>query len=217
MELKAYLRILRRKWWIVVPIFLVTLGLTILLTYSQPSIYQAVGTLIVRPGPEFTDARSQVTALDTLSNRAQIVATYAEIANSRLIRGQVATDLNLSPEQLRDVSVDAHAVAGTNLIEITVQGSDSEIAKDFANTIGAKTIDYVKSLSEVYELESLDEAVAPRSPSLPNRTLNLALGAILGLVLGAGLAFLVEYLQMPADTAKGQPDVVEQKPSANGQ
>ncbi len=216
MELKAYLRILRRKWWIVVPIFLVTLGVTIALTVSQTPLYQAAGTLIVRPGPEFTDARSQVTALDTLSNRAQIVATYAEIANSRLIRGQAATDLNLSSEQLRNVSVDAHAVAGTNLIEIAVQGDNPDMAKDFANTIGAKTVDYVKSLSEVYDLEPLDEAVAPRSPSLPNRTLNLALGAILGLVLGAGLAFLVEYLQTPADATQ-QPGIQEQQAGDSNQ
>ena len=91
------------------------------------------------------------------------------------------------------------------------------MAKDFANTIGSKTVDYVKSLSEVYDLEPLDEAVAPRSPFLPNRALNIALGAIFGLILGVGIAFLVEYLQMPTDTVKEQPDVVEQKTDANSQ
>ena len=97
MELRAYLRILRRKWWIVVSVFVVTLVATAALSFSQPSVYEASTTLLARPGAEFTDAKSQVSALDTLANRAEIVATYAEVANSRLIKGQVMSDLNLSP------------------------------------------------------------------------------------------------------------------------
>lgn len=201
MELRAYLRILRRKWWIVVPVFVVTLAVTAGLSFSQPYVYEASTTLLARPGAEFTDIKSQVSALDTLANRAEIVATYAEVANSRLIKGQALSDLNLSPEQVAGLSVNAQWLAGTNLIEIVVQGRDPGIVKDFADMVREKTMVYVKGLSEVYELALLDEAVEPLVPVLPRRALDLILGAILGLALGAGLAILVEYLQTSQDVS----------------
>lgn len=201
MELRAYLRILRRKWWIVVPVFVVTLAVTAGLSFSQPYVYEASTTLLARPGAEFTDIKSQVSALDTLANRAEIVATYAEVANSRLIKGQALSDLNLSPEQVAGLSVNAQWLAGTNLIEIVVQGRDPGIVKDFADMVREKTMVYVKGLSEVYELALLDEAVEPAAPVLPRRALDLILGAILGLALGAGLAILVEYLQTSQDVS----------------
>lgn len=201
MELRAYLRILRRKWWIVVPVFVVTLAVTAGLSFSQPYVYEASTTLLARPGAEFTDIKSQVSALDTLANRAEIVATYAEVANSRLIKGQALSDLNLSPEQVAGLAVNAQWLAGTNLIEIVVQGRDPGIVKDFADMVREKTMVYVKGLSEVYELALLDEAVEPLVPVLPRRALDLILGAILGLALGAGLAILVEYLQTSQDVS----------------
>lgn len=210
MELKAYLRVLRRKWWIVVPVFLVTLAASAVLSFSQPYVYEASTTLLARPGAEFTDVKSQVSALDTLSNRAEIVATYAEVANSRLIKGQAMSDLNLSPEQAVGLSVNAQWLAGTNLIEIVVQGREPGAVKDFANKVSEKTVAYVKSLSEVFELETLDEAIESRSPVLPKRSLDLILGAMLGLVLGAGLAILVEYLQTSQD---GSDSKADQRPS----
>jgi capsular polysaccharide biosynthesis protein len=210
MNQRAFLQILRRKWWIVVPVFIVTVAATAVMSSSQPAMYESATTLLARPSTVFTDIKSQVSALDTLANRAEIVATYAEVANSRLIKGQAVTDLNLSGEQGAGLSVFAQWLAGTNLIEIVVQGSEPGIVKDFTNKIGEKTVAYVKGLSEVYELTPLDEAAEARLSSTSRRTLDLILGAIFGLVLGSGLAILVEYLQTSRDDRVSK---AEQRPS----
>jgi len=133
-------------------------------------------------------------ALDILSRRTEIVTTYSEIAQSRLIKNQAAGELMLSSTQRRHYSVSSRVLAGTNLVEITVRGPDPVLAKDLANRVGEKTSAYVGELYSTYDLTPLDEAAAPSQPAQPNLPLNLALGSAAGLILGLGAALLSVYL-----------------------
>jgi non-specific protein-tyrosine kinase len=93
-------------------------------------------------------------------------------------------------------------MAGTNVIEITVEGTNRQLVKVFADAIGASTASYVQELYEAYGLTALDPAIPPQSPVRPRAMLNLALGTALGLALGAGLAFLSEYLDTTLRTTQ---------------
>jgi len=199
-ELKIYLRVLLKKWWIVSPAFLVTITATIVLTFTQAPTYRSVATFIVAPGRSFEDMRSFVSGLDTLSKRAEIASTYAEVASSRMIKSQAASELGLTADEKRSLTVESQLLAGTNVIEIAVEGNDPLLVRDFANMVGEKTIVYVEELYEVYDLKPLDPAITPAAPVKPNKVLNLALGVFSGLVLGGGLAFFSEYLQTPLES-----------------
>jgi len=48
--------------------------------------------------------------------------------------------------------------------------------------------------------EVIDQAVAGSKPVRPNKPLNIALGVIIGLVVGVGLAFFIEYLDTSVKT-----------------
>ena len=199
MELKIYLRILLRKWWIILPAFLITFTSTIVFTFTQAPTYEAVATFVVAPSSAFGDVRSFAEGLDRLSRRTEISTTYAQVAASRLIRREAAEELDLSQDQRQSLSVASQLVAGTNVIKITVEGSDPVLVRDFANVVGAETVAYVQELYDGYYMNPLDQASLPASPSTPNKKLNLALGAILGMALGGGLAFFSEYLQTPLE------------------
>ncbi len=201
MELKVYLWLLVKKWWIVLPTFLVTLIVTTVLTFTQAPVYQAVATFVVRPNASFEDVRSTVSGLEVLSWRPEIATTYAEVANSGLIKNRAALSLGLSSEQRESLSVDSQVLAGTNVLRITVFGSDPAVVRDFASAVGDETVAYVQALYEMYELTPLDRATLPTSPVKPNKGLNLALGAVLGLVLAMGLTVLAQYLQAPLESA----------------
>jgi uncharacterized protein involved in exopolysaccharide biosynthesis len=150
MELKIYLRVLLRKWWIVLPAFLITFTATIVLTFTQAPTYEATATFVVVPTGSFEDIWSLVDGLDTLSRRAEIASTYAEVAASRLIRRDAADELDLSQDQRKGLSVESQLLAGTNVLKITVEGSDPVLVRDFANVVGAKTMTYAQKLYEVY-------------------------------------------------------------------
>lgn len=204
MELKIYLRILLRHWWIVVSVFLITVAFTTLFTLSQTPVFSATGTYIVSPSSSSLDARGVLSGLDSLGGKSLVANTYVEIATSDVIRQEAADALGLPPDQTEHLVVASKLRAGSNVIEITVEGADPSLVAAYANAVGASAVSYVGKLYEVYDLKPLDPAALPAAPVKPNKALNLTMGAVLGLALGAGLAFLVAYLQTPVtNTGKG--------------
>ncbi len=200
MELKLYLRILMRKWWIVLAATLFTLLITFFFVSRQPSVYEAKTTFVIRPRSSFSaNAEEFVKAVDTLSRRIEINSTYAEVADSDLIKERAIESLGLTDDQRKGLKASGKLVAGTNVLEITGQGPNPVIVRAFTDAISRETAVYVSNLYEVFELELLDAAQIPKKPVGPNRTLNLAIGAMLGLLLGVGLIFLLEYLKEPLE------------------
>ncbi|HSL47028.1 MAG TPA: hypothetical protein VK897_26560 [Anaerolineales bacterium] len=211
MELETLLRILAKKWRIIVPIFVITFLATVLFTMKEPRIYEARATYVAKLSSIITDNRDFAAVINILSSRIEIATTYAQVANSQIMKQTVGEKLGLSPATLRSLSVNSRLIPGTNIIEITVQGTDPLLAKDFTNALGASTIEYVKGLYETFTLAPLDEARAPARPIYPKVSLNLLLGAVAGLVLGISIALLTYYFQSWGK--KAAENVAEVEPS----
>src|SRR5690606_34429203 len=100
MELKIYLHILIKMWWVVVLILCITLIATISFTMNQPRIYESRATFVVRPQTSVATDRDELArAVDTLSRRTEINTTYAEVAQSKLIRQRAIERLDLPKQQ----------------------------------------------------------------------------------------------------------------------
>lgn len=199
MELKLYFQILLKKWWVAIPTLLITFIATVVLTFTQPPTYESQATFIVSISETVGEIRDATSTLNLLSREEAIAGTYAEIAMSRLIRREARQTLGISTEGYR---VASRLLAGTNVLEVSVQGPDPNVVRDLTNQIGEQTIQHGNELYTTFRLSFLDEAVTPIRPISPNIVQNLLLGAVLGLILGTGLAFLVEYLtQTPIQSA----------------
>jgi succinoglycan biosynthesis transport protein ExoP len=64
--------------------------------------------------------------------------------------------------------------------------------------IASEKID--QNIPKTVAVEIMDSAVANPKPVRPNKPLNIALGIIIGLVVGVGLAFFIEYLDTSVKT-----------------
>jgi diguanylate cyclase (GGDEF)-like protein len=200
MEFGSFLRSLIGKWWIILPTFAITFTATYLFTDNQPLIYESTVTFVMRPRSSFTGDKEVVRVVDTLSRFVEINTTYAEVAMSKRIKNLAIERLGLSTQERRDLSVNSGVVAGTNILEISVQGTEPAVVRDFANAVSAETLTYVSNLYDLFELEPLDSAELPTRAIKPNKPLNLAVGGILGLVLGLVWASLFQFLlQEPAE------------------
>jgi capsular polysaccharide biosynthesis protein len=202
MELKEIFRLMFKRWLLVVPIVLIAVAATYFLTQMQPVLYTARTTFVMRLNEQYIDTRGLVSAVDVLNRNSAISATYSEIAKSAKIKQLAGARLGLDENVLRHFTVDSQSVAGTNLLEMSVQTLDPVLAMEFANAVGAETMAYVTTLYPAFQMELLDPAVAPRNPSSPNLFLNLGMAAVLSLFLGFSLAMLSAYLQ-PMPSTRG--------------
>lgn len=201
MELKRYLQIILNYWWITLAAFLLTLIPTIILVNEQPWIYESDTTFVIRPRSTFAvNDEEIVKALDTISRRVEINTTFAEVTSSSLVRQRAIERLGLTSQERKGLKVNGKVIAGTNILKISVQGPNPIIVRDFANIVSLETLAYVSNLYDVFELEPLDSAELPDKPISPNKALNIALGGVLGLFLGVGLVFCLEYFKEPLHT-----------------
>ncbi|MDM8528964.1 diguanylate cyclase [Anaerolineales bacterium HSG24] len=197
MELKIYLRILLRKWWIVFLSFLITFVVAAYYSYIQPPVYEAFATFLVVP--KTAEIRTDISIYSLLSSRSEIPSTYAAIAASNAIKVAAADKLEVPPDKREGLIVQSQVQPGTIVLKIIARGGNSKLVRDFTNQVGQETIETVREHYETFSLEPLDVARAPKNTISPNIPLNLTLGAMVGTILGIGLAFLAVYLEAPTE------------------
>jgi diguanylate cyclase (GGDEF)-like protein len=200
MEVKLYFRMLQRSWWIVVVATLATVIAALVASYFTEPTYRATTRFIVSPSPSLiTGGSNLLNSLSTLDKRS-IITTYAEILNSKRIQDETIQLLQLDTSLLEDYTYSAVALPDANIIEFSVMGPDRETTYVLANGIGQHTVEYVKSLYQVYDLNVLDPASQPSTPisPLPLRSAGVAL--VVGLALGVVLALIRELIRTPIES-----------------
>jgi diguanylate cyclase (GGDEF)-like protein len=212
MEIRLYLQMLLRGWWIVVLAALVALTASLGASYLAVPQYQATARFIINPSAILTAGADVVRSLDTL-DRPSVAATYAEVMNSQRVFDDSLASLKLQPGSLVDYTVQAVVLPTSSVLELSVSGPNPKVAAGLANAIGSQTISFSKRINQVYNLEFLDTATPPEIPFSPQPLRDAGLALALGAVAGAVLAILSEQIRMPIEALRRR-TVVDQASSA---
>lgn len=198
METKLYLRMLQRGWWIIVLTMLVALIIALLLAYVTTPIYRATARFAVSPNPSIANSRDVITSLEALDKRS-IVRTYAEFLNSNRIYEETLLALQLNPAAMTDYVHTTTALPDANILELSVEGPDPQLAAHLANSLGQNAVQQIKELYQIYDINLLDPATVPQVPIRPQPLRDAGLAAALGLIIGTALAALREQLRLPLE------------------
>lgn len=191
------------------------LGLIIILTILAVIIAGVVSYTLLTPiyqtstqilvNQEQTEA-TQLTN-QNIQTDLQLINTYSVIIKSPAILDQVAQqlDLGLTAEQLNSKITVSNA-ENSQVVNVSVEDADPAIAVDIANTTADVFQTEILELMNVDNVSILSPAVLKEDPTpiKPNPMLNMAIAAVIGLMLGLGIAFLLEYLDT---TIKSDQDI----------
>lgn len=199
MEIKLYLRMIQRSWWVVVLTALAAVLAALISSYFATPIYSASARYLVSPNPTYLggDINYNLTySLDTLDKRT-IITTYAEVLNSPRIYTETVQGLGLQEGNLLEYTHTAVVFPETNVIDLTVSGPDPEVVVALTNKIGQTGSAYVDKLYPIYNMGLLDPATVPTAPIYPKPLRDAGVALAVGLALGIALALLRELLRAP--------------------
>ncbi len=207
MDLKHFLHVLRRRWLSVVVILALALLVGGGLSYATEPTYESKSRIFLTV--DTRDAQDAYTAQFIVQQRA---ASYADVAKSSGLAEQVIAALDLedtTPEELAD-RISAEVLEETTIIEITVTDSDPREAQRINDVTSTTFISYLADLetpadsagSSQLSMKVTDAATYNPQQVSPRTALNVAAAAVIGLLLGIGLAVARDLLDRTIHTAE---------------
>ena len=138
---------------------------------------------------------------------SKLVSTYSELVKSKNILRQVISNLNMKIEEdtLRK-NITVSSVKDTELIQITVKNEKPSYASQIANEIAKVFTEKVKDIYKIENVQIVDEAEVPNEPSNINHKKDVAIFALIGLVVSIGYVLLLNML----DTTVKTPEDIEE-------
>ena len=125
----------------------------------------------------------------------KLLKTYSELIKTKdlINRSITNSEYELDVEDvLNNVSVTT--VADTQMIQIAYKSTSPNIAKNMLENITNEFITTAQELVPNGNVRVLETVELPEEPVAPNKKMNIAIAFILGMMVGLGIVFLLEYL-----------------------
>jgi Mrp family chromosome partitioning ATPase len=191
MDLRDYLGLMRRRGWLIVVGTCLGLVGAYLVNRSLTPTYRAETTVFV--GPTRITSQADQFGLENGLLAESLARSYVQVAKSRTLL-RLASDRLGSP--IDPVHVSAAVVPDTQLLRIAAKSSDPRRAAAEANAVTAALVALINGPLHRPEaaLNVIDPASPPARPVEPKLDLDLALGGLVGLLLGYAAALARERL-----------------------
>lgn len=189
MSINDYVRILRRWWWVLLLLAALTAGSAYIFSAAQTPVYKSTAFVGVQPSrPDFGLSQSTkgllryyVTVIDTETYAARII----DRLQLDVAPGQLLADSTIASDDSRFV------------IQIEVENTNGDLANDIARVWADEFRAWRDAENATIQREDQVEAVLLDDPryglNRPQKDINTIAGAILGLLLGGVLVFVIEY------------------------
>ena len=196
-DLQEILQIVKKRLILIIALAVIAMALAGTYTYYLVTpTYQTTTQMIIS---NLEDDNS-ITHSD-IQVSLQLINTFNVILLSPTILDQVIEELSLQTSASGlSGSMTASNADNSQVIALTVQHEDPELAQSIANTTADVFKDEITDIMNVDTVRILATAQLPTSPISPNLTLNLAIGLVIGAMFGIFLAFLLDFLDKTVKT-----------------
>lgn len=193
MNLDNIFKILKKRWKLIIfcsiVVALIGGGITFYVLTPQ---YQASTQILVNQKNS-----DNLVDINQLNSNISMINTYSMIIKSPAILNKVIDSLELkeNAEELnRKITINSQN--NSQVFSLTVQYNDANKATLIANLLSETFQREIKNIMNVDNVSILAKAELQENPIpvKPNPVLNIAISILLGLMIGIGWSFLLEYM-----------------------
>ncbi|MGJ7920795.1 YveK family protein [Neobacillus sp. LXY-4] len=203
-SIKEIFQTLRKRLILIVVITITAVFVSGVISYFYLTpIYQASTQLLVNQSKDETTVYSP----NEVQTNLQLINTYNVIIKSPAILELVIKelDLDMTSSQLNG-KITVQSEKDSQVVNISVQDANPVVAVKMANKIAEVFKNEIVKIMNVNNVSILAKATIAEHPVpiKPNPPLNIAIALVIGLMLGVGVTFLLEYLD---NTVKSEQDI----------
>lgn len=192
MTLLELLQLLRKRLALVIALPIVcALAMGVYSAFFMANTYTASTSLYVLTKTE-TDSGVSNNMYTDLNASQLLTNDVATLIKSDRVMGDTAKDLSM--QSLAAFGVTVASETTTRVITLSVSGEDAEAAAVVANKLAENASDVAQEVMNVQSVNVIDKAVAPSSPSGPNRPVYVVVAFMAGLFLAIAIVVLADML-----------------------
>lgn len=183
-------QILKKRLGMIISLGLVGVILSAVFTFfiATPK-YSATTQILVN-----RQQTGEVIQQSDINTNVQLINTYKDIIKGPVILDDVreTLDLEMSHTELSD-KIQISNQDNSQVFTLRVEDTNPFDAATIANTTANTFQENIDDIMNVDNVTIISEAIPNTNPVSPNAPLNLAIGLLLGLMIGVGIAFLYEF------------------------
>lgn len=210
LDIRDYLRILRNRWKLITAVVVLSMLGALAVSLLTTPKYAASTQLFVSTTGQENTAAAYAGGLFS----QQRVTSYAALVQGQQVAQRVVDTLRLPLSAAQVASeVSVNVVKDTVILGVTVTDPSPARARDIANALSTEFTKLAAELetpqggtTAAAKVTVVQQATLPTTPVVPQTMRNIGLGAVIGLLLGIGLAVLRDRLD---NTLKTRRDVLE--------
>ena len=192
-SLVELIQILKKKALLIIMTTIAGIGLAAGVTFFMLTpIYDSAAQLIVQ------NKQAEGTNLQNdINGNLMLINTYKDMIKGDIMIDAVQKELQkeyqftYSNSELKDI-IEVEQAQNSQMFRIIANSPEPRKAATIANVTAGIFQKKAEDVLEVSKVTITSKGVVPSKAIFPNNKLNLLIGAVVGMMLGVGLAFLIE-------------------------
>ncbi|OJG87047.1 hypothetical protein RV13_GL003848 [Enterococcus raffinosus] len=208
-SLEELFQVLKKKALLILMTTIAGIGLAAVVTFFliTPKYDSAAQLIVQNNQSEGTNTNLQ----NDINGNVLLINTYKDMIKGDIVIDAVQKELqseyqySYSNAELKDM-IEVEQAQNSQMFQIVATSPEPRKAATIANVTATTFQEKAEDVLAVNKVTITSKGVVPSKAVFPNNKLNLLIGAVVGLMLGVGLAFLTELLDK---TVKDERFIIE--------
>ena len=190
-SLQEIFNLLKKKATLILSMFFIGIGISAIITlfFITPK-YSATSQLIAT-----SQNKDNNVSTDNINSNLMMINTYKDFIKGKVVmdtaREQLEKEIGFkgTSDDIKNM-INVEQTQSSQMFSIVVTSEDPKEAATVANVVASIFKQEAGEYTEADKVSIISEAEPSSNPVSPNKKVNMAIGGVLGLIVGVGLALL---------------------------